>query len=91
MAGNDNDQDNHCKLFTEWLLNQIKPNSSIITSDTYRDIVSYLTSSSSEDKTTVVVQRKIKRKVDSQGYHLMSYAPLNLENKLFVKVKNVSG
>ena len=84
MANNDND-DNHCDLFTTWLRNNIKPNSSILNAATYGDIVTYLTA---EDKTRF--ERKLKRKVATHNYNLMSYGPLNIENKLFIEVKNVS-
>ena len=68
--------------FIEWLNENLKQNSSLLTQLQYDEIVSYL---KAEDKTGFA--RKLKRRVDNK-YELLSFPVFGVEDILCVSKKN---
>ena len=80
----------HRKLFEEWMTDCLKSNSSLISKDLYIQVTDYINAKERGDDLDRY-PRAIKRRVTSKALRLMSYAPLNLKNKLYTEVKyNVS-
>ena len=70
----------------EWLNSNLKDNSSLLTKGQYDEIIKYL---KPDDKSAF--PRKIRRKVASNNYQLMSFPVLGIEDILCVSQKNKVG
>ena len=62
--------DDHCQVFTEWLQTQIKPNSLLLSLESYNNIVSFL---KADDKTVFSGNFKKKWHVKNDRLHITDF------------------
>ena len=80
MMDDDDDDSKHRRLFHGWLNDNLKTNSSLISKDTYDEIVNFLLKKQNGENLEGF-PRCLKRRVSSRKFRLMSYPPIANEHK----------